>query len=997
MSEMMLPPRDGPAPQARILLVDDQPANLLALQAILADLGQELVLAASGEEALRVLCAQEFAVVLLDVQLPVLSGFETAKRIREQDAARRTPIIFITAYEDDPHFSVREAYSLGAVDYLVKPLVPEILRAKVTFFVELYRRGEQVRELERRERERAEVRFRELFEQSPLSIQVLAPDGRTLRVNRAWEQLWGATLEHLTDYNVRHDPQLAALGLAPLIERAFAGEAVELPAVGYSPPSGRYVGQKRWVRAVMYPVKDATGTVGEVVLIHHDITEQRQAEDARHFLAEAGEVLTSSLDYEATLAAVANLIVPRLADWCSVYVTEPDGRLRQLAVAHADPAKVAWARELARRYPPDPDAPRGVPAVVRSGQPEFVTEVTDEMIAAAARDADHRAMTGSVGVRSVMIVPLSARGRTLGAVTFVAAESGRRYGASDLALAIDIGRRAGLAVDNARLFRESQESLRLLGLLVEASGRLTGSLEPQAVRAAILDLSHRLVAADAYAIWRLSPDGSGWDMVTSAGLSDEYVRTQGRIVGTATVLERPIVAEDALGSAPLEARRQGYAAEGIASLLAVPLRSHGQLSGTLVFYYRTRRRLDDVTVRVATALADLAGAALGTAELYERERASRTRAEAADRRKDEFLAMLAHELRNPLAPIRNSLHVLRMRGGDWSLVEKVRGMMERQVQHLARLVDDLLDVSRITLGKVQVRRERLDLVRTLRHGVEAHRDAFAARHVALRLDCPDTPVWVSGDETRLAQVLDNLLANALKFTGEDGEVAVTLAADGKRVLLQIRDTGAGIGADMLPHLFEAFAQADRTLDRSTGGLGLGLAIVRGLVELHGGTIRAESAGLGRGSTFTVTLPEEPEPAALSAAPDGPAPQTGHLRVLVVEDNRDAADSLCLLLRLSGYEVSVAYSGPEGLRAAGEERPDVVICDIGLPGMDGYRVAAALRGNPETASARLIALTGYGQEEDRRRAREAGFDVHLTKPADPAAVQRVLAEAGARPG
>jgi PAS domain S-box-containing protein len=1005
MSEKTSSPRDGhiSSPKARILLVDDQPANLLALQAILDDLGQELVLARSGEETLRRLREHDFAVVLLDVQLPGMSGFETAKCIREHERSKSTPIIFITAYDNDPNFSVRDAYALGAVDYLVKPLVPEILRAKAAVFVELFRRGEQVRDLERRERERAEkalrrseIRFRELFEQSPLSIQVLAPDGRTLRVNRAWEELWGGTFEeHLRDYNVRHDPQLAELGLAPLIERAFAGEAVELPPVGYAPDRGRYAGQRRWVRAVMYPVKDETGAVAEVVLIHQDITERRRAEDAQRFLAEAGEVLASSLAYEETLSAVANLVVPRLADWCSVYVTDAEGRLRHLAVAHADPAKVAWARELSSRYPPDPNAPRGVAAVVRSGQPECVSELTDEMVRSAARDENHLAMLRGLGLKSVMMVPLSARGRNLGAVTFVAAESGRRYTEADLRLALDLGRRAGLAVDNARLFRETQETLRLLGLLVEASARLTGSLELPGVQAAILDLSRRLVAADAYAIWRRSPSEDEWTVTGSAGLSEEYLRAQGRIQSSAPMLERPIIAEDALGSAALESRRQAYAAEGIASVLAVPLRTHGGVSGTLVFYYRVRRRFDDLTVRVASALADLAGAALATAELYGRERESRQRAEEADRRKDEFLAMLAHELRNPLAPIRNSLHILRMTGGDWSVVEQVRGMMERQAQHLGRLVDDLLDVSRITLGKMQVRRQRLDLVQIARQSVEAHRPAFAARQVALRLDCPETPVWVSGDATRLAQVLDNLLTNALKFTAEDGEVDVTIAAEqGCRTMVSVRDTGVGIEVDMLPRLFETFSQADRTLDRSQGGLGLGLAIVKGLAELHGGTVRAESAGLGQGSVFTVTLPQEQEPAALASAPMTSGPAAGHLRVLVVEDSQDAADSLSLLLRLFGYKVTVAYSGPEGVRAAAAERPDVVICDIGLPGMDGYRVAMALRDNPATAAARLIALTGYGQEEDRRRTREAGFDEHLVKPADPAAVQRILAEVSA---
>jgi CheY-like chemotaxis protein/two-component sensor histidine kinase len=321
-------------------------------------------------------------------------------------------------------------------------------------------------------------------------------------------------------------------------------------------------------------------------------------------------------------------------------------------------------------------------------------------------------------------------------------------------------------------------------------------------------------------------------------------------------------------------------------------------------------------------------------------------------------------------------------------------MMERRVGYLGRLVDDLLDVSRITTGKVQLRRERLDLARLARQAAADHRPAFEAKGVSLGVAVPDAGVWVSGDATRLAQVLDNMLTNALKFTARDGEVSVSVAADAAgRAVLTVRDTGAGIEPDMLGRLFEPFSQADRTLDRSQGGLGLGLAIVKGLAELHGGSVRADSGGLGQGSTFTVTLPAFAEPPALSSRPTSPRPAANRLRVLVVEDNHDAADSLRLLLEAYGYQVSVAYSGPDGVKAAAEHRPDVVVCDIGLPGMDGYRVAAALRGNPATATTRLIALTGYGREEDRRRAWEAGFDGHLTKPADPAALEAILTGTG----
>jgi signal transduction histidine kinase len=487
------------------------------------------------------------------------------------------------------------------------------------------------------------------------------------------------------------------------------------------------------------------------------------------------------------------------------------------------------------------------------------------------------------------------------------------------------------------------------------------------------------------------------------------VRYSIRLMGNVEALQRGELQSVDVHALPPGPEAEALLASGVQAYVVVPMIAGNVLIGALSFGGESLPLSEDQLAVAREAAAQFA-IALAQARLHERVKrqaeelqarsAERDQAEQelreAARRKDAFLAMLAHELRNPLAPIRNALHILQLSGGDGSVVDQVRGMMERQVHHLGRLVDDLLDISRITLGKVQLRMERLDLARVAGQSVEANRDAFVARSVGLRVEVPETPVWVSGDATRLTQVLDNLLDNALKFTAEGGEVAVAVTAsgDGRHAAVAVRDSGVGIQPEMLPQLFETFSQADRTLDRSQGGLGLGLAIVKSLSELHGGSVRAESAGLGRGASFTVTLPRVEEPAALSVAPAPAAPTGRHLRVLVVEDNRDAADSLCMLLRLCGYEVAAAYTGPDGVRAAQQRCPEVVICDIGLPGMDGYRVAKTLRGNPTTASARLVALTGYGQEEDRRRAREAGFDEHLTKPADPMTLQRILAQAGA---
>jgi PAS domain S-box-containing protein len=385
--------------------------------------------------------------------------------------------------------------------------------------------------------------------------------------------------------------------------------------------------------------------------------------------------------------------------------------------------------------------------------------------------------------------------------------------------------------------------------------------------------------------------------------------------------------------------------------------------------------------------ARMLGAAIDVTERRAAEEALRE----AGRRKDEFLAMLAHELRNPLSPIRNATQVLKMIGPADAQVHQLSAMIERQVTHLARLVDDLLDVSRISRGKILLRKERLDLVALVRSAVEDHRALLAGTGLTLAGEFPDEPLWVAGDPTRLAQVVGNLLHNANKFTDAGGRVGIRLTSepDGTAVIA-VRDSGIGMDPDMLARLFEPFSQADRSLDRSRGGLGLGLALVKGIVELHGGSVRASSAGLGQGSEVTVRLPPRPEGPTPGKAGFSIPSACRPLRILVIEDHADAAESLRMLLEFSGHQVAVAHAGQRGLEIARDFQPEVVLCDIGLPGgMDGYAVARALRADPDQSMAALIALSGYGQEEDQRKARQAGFDRHLTKPVDPGTLTRLL--------
>jgi two-component system CheB/CheR fusion protein len=366
----------------------------------------------------------------------------------------------------------------------------------------------------------------------------------------------------------------------------------------------------------------------------------------------------------------------------------------------------------------------------------------------------------------------------------------------------------------------------------------------------------------------------------------------------------------------------------------------------------------------------------------------------SDRRKDEFLALLAHELRNPLAPIRNALQVMRLRGLGDPALERARDIIDRQVQSLARLVDDLLDVSRISRGKAELRRERVDMSSVATAAVETSRPLIEKRRHRLMVDLCQEPLPLDADPIRLQQVLTNLLNNAAKYTDPGGEIRLTTAREDQEAVVRVRDTGIGIPPEMQARVFDLFMQADRATDRAQGGLGIGLTLVRRLVELHGGRVRVFSPGPGQGSEFTVRLPlaapaaaETPAPAVPAAepAPSGGRPK----RVVVVDDNRDGAESLAMLLRLWGHDVLVAHDGPTALVKVKEERPDVVLLDIGLPGMDGYQVARRLR---EHGSGRpvLVALTGFGHEDARRRSREAGFDHHLTKPVDPADLQRLLA-------
>lgn len=557
------------------------------------------------------------------------------------------------------------------------------------------------------------------------------------------------------------------------------------------------------------PVFDDHGALKAIIGVSADISERKRIEQGLKFLADASTALATVEDYRSTLQKVAGLAVPTFADWCAVDIQEGDGRLQRLAVVHGEPDKVRLAGELNHKYPPEPNESHGPYFVLQTGEPQFVAEISDELLKEIARDEEHLNILCSLGLRSFICVPLMSRSKMLGVVTFVYAESGRRYESGDLVLAKELARRAAVAIENAALYHELKET---------------------------------------------------------------------------------------------------------------------------------------------------------------------------DRRKDEFLATLAHELRNPLAPIRNGLQVLRLSGAGGGMIDEARSMMERQLSQMVRLVDDLLDVSRITRNKLELRKERVSLAAVIQCAVETSRPLVEQAEHELLVTLPSAPVHLDADLTRLAQVFSNLLNNAAKYTEPGGRIELTAAVSDSEVVVRVLDNGLGIPANALARIFEMFSQVDGNLERAQGGLGIGLTLVRRLVEMHGGTVEAHSHGKGKGSEFVVRLPFVDTAVQSGKSPgDDNLLKTAKRRILVVDDNKDSAMTLGMMLKLMGNETHTAYDGLAAVEAAEKFRPDFILLDIGLPKLNGYEACRRIREQSWSNGIVIVALTGWGQDEDRRRSKEAGFDHHLVKP------------------
>jgi PAS domain S-box-containing protein len=526
-----------------------------------------------------------------------------------------------------------------------------------------------------------------------------------------------------------------------------------------------------------------------------------------------------------------------------------------------------------------------------------------------------------------------------------------------------------------------------LALLSEASAALLQAEDPNELLPSLFGKIGPHLGLDAYFHFLMSEGKDALQLASCVGIAPDDARSLARlefgqaICGSVALHRSPLVATRIQQSEdPVVGRVKQL---GFRAYACHPLISGNELVGTLSFATRSRDEFDPDELEFLLTICRYVAVAYERTRLVEQLRDS-------DRRKDEFLAVLAHELRNPLAPIRNALQLIRLADGTREVIDQAADTMERQVEHMVRLIDDLLDVSRITRGKIELRRQPLELAAAIRNAVEASAPLIDAFRHQLTVTLPPEPVHVDGDPTRLAQIFTNLLTNAAKYTESGGRVWLTVQRQADQVQVSVRDSGIGIAAEQLGGLFTMFSQVAPLMERSRGGLGIGLALVKGLVELHGGSVHARSEGPGKGSEFVVRLPVMRSPQPEPAVPERPSTTTwSRCRVLVVDDNRDSADSLACVLRLMGHDVLAVYDGLEALEAGEPFAPDVVLLDIGLPKMNGYDVARGIRQSRWGRHTKVIATTGWGKEEDKRRAGEAGFDEHLTKPVDPVALERLL--------
>lgn len=705
--------------KADILVVDDLPEKLLVFRTVLEDLGQNLVLVRSGTDALREILQREFAVILLDVNMPGMDGFETATLIRQHRRSAHTPIIFITSYADE--MQTARGYSLGAVDYILSPVVPEILRSKVSVFVSLY--------LMRRQ--------------------------------------------------VRRQADARAAVMAAQAARRVAEE-----------------------------------------------NDRRSA-----FLAHASRALSGSLEITVAMNQLVELLVPGLAPLAVLLLVDPELGAGEVLAAAERPGHARLQCSATAESALDPRIRAVLRAAARGRRRTTMTQQALQPLTAASFGLAAAGAELPL-LRSAAAVPMVFGERVLGVVLIASANPDDRNAGAEAGMPDELAARAATAFENARLYRILQREI----------------LERQAAQEAL---------------------------------------------------------------------------------------------------------------------------------------------QQTNQRKDEFLAMMSHELRNPLAPIHTAIEVIRRVAAPHPRVTWALDIADRQLRQMTRLIEELLDVARISQGKIVLKRETMDLNAVIGQGVETVQPFIDSRRQVLSVAMSEEPAWLLGDVARLTQVIANLLHNASKYSPEGTAIALASWFEEDDIVVSVRDQGIGIDEELLTRIFDLFAQGKRGLDRAQGGLGVGLTLARRLTEMHGGQIQAFSEGRDRGSEFKIRLPRvAPTPAPVAGqngAAVASAPRLEAQRILIVDDNRDAAAGIAAVFELEGHQVRTAGDGEEALASVAQHRPSVVVLDIGLPLLDGYEVARRMRRMPETEDALLIALTGYGQIEDRQAALGAGFDHHFVKPAEPNAL------------
>jgi signal transduction histidine kinase/CheY-like chemotaxis protein len=602
----------------------------------------------------------------------------------------------------------------------------------------------------------------------------------------------------------------------------------------------RHSGRGFWSMIRAGAVLGSDGKPELAVNIWHDVSAERREERQAKYLADATVALGTSLDYDRMLLTLAKVLVPELTDWCSIHLLE-GSELRHVVTVHVNAEKTEVANDYQQRFPPDPASPTGVWNVLRTGKPELYEDITDELLVRSTNDLEKLAILREVGPKSAIIAPLKTRGKLLGVLSLVSAESGRRYDASHLSLAMELAERAGGALENARLYRAAQESAQA--------------------------------------------------------------------------------------------------------------------------------------------------------------------AERASRAKDEFLATVSHELRTPLNAIVGWASLLKARVTDPAFVRPVE-IIHRNAEAQVKIIDDILDVSRVITGKFRIDARPTDMVVIARDAIEVVRPSALAKAIEIQFSTVKDFCLLVADPERLQQVVWNLLSNAVKFTSTGGKICVKIGQERSNVTLSVTDTGAGIDPEFLPFVFDRFSQADPTITRRVGGLGLGLALVRHIVELHGGNASASSSGRGNGATFTITLPVRAvsphavESASISTAATSVSPAVGSLsgvNVLIVDDEPDARELLGVVLTNAGANVQTARSAAEGLMVLQRFRPDVLVSDIGMPDEDGFAFIQKVRRLPanEGGAVPAVALTAYTRDEDRARAKDAGYDLHVGKPVNPSALAATVANLATR--